>query len=146
MTSLLPDLNGFADSVVLGLVCKLSSPESRYGSIVNQLPLGNVAPVGIQNGFHRHIHSVIKIVGREEGHNATRENAESVACVHTLSLKQVAFNRKFIVIVVDSDVESLKSVASSKLPRCSGMSLNASRGDHVRARTGVSQIHNQPQI
>ena len=30
VTSLLPDLNSFADSVVLRLVCKLSSPGSRF--------------------------------------------------------------------------------------------------------------------
>ena len=32
LTSLLPDFNSFADSVVLGLVCRLSSPESRFCS------------------------------------------------------------------------------------------------------------------
>ena len=30
LTPLPPDFNSFADSVVLGLVCRLSSPESRF--------------------------------------------------------------------------------------------------------------------
>ena len=108
MMSLLPDCEGFADSVAQGLVCKLSSPGSPLSSLSirchsSRYAFWNVSPVGIQNGFHRHIHSVIKTISLEEGRSAKRRNAYSVACMHTLSPNQDTPNRKFTGIVLDSD-------------------------------------------
>ena len=50
VTSLLSDLTSFADSVVLGLVCKLSSPGSRFdpsstGCHSSRYAFWNVSPV-----------------------------------------------------------------------------------------------------
>ena len=78
-TSLLQNFNGFADSVVLGLVCKLSLQGSHFCPSStrcqsSRFTFWKVSPAGIQNGFYRHIHSVIKMIGREEGQNETRRN------------------------------------------------------------------------
>ena len=117
----------------------------------------NVSPVGIRNGFHRRIHSAIKMIGREKGHNATRENAErSVACVHKLSYNQVTFKKKFIGIVLDSDVWKhwrvqihVSFLVQWEVSVCTRRSLRSSahrRIPNTHSMTSLDESHGATQI
>ena len=94
MTSLLPDFNKFADSVVLGLVCILSSPESRFCSSSTGCHFSRYAPKRFPPTDPFRLFD-------------PRGNAWGVTCVRTLSLSLVTLNWKYIGNVLDFDVRTL---------------------------------------